>query len=132
MVQSHTGKGGQLLAALAALFFAVLSGYRLATIWHELPTHMRDGGPDWMASPGSPLHGVFRSLAAICLSWIGGAVILFADAIRPDDSSATHPCYLLTVVGAVVLLLGVSLVVTILRWGWPSQLVPHPYRRQRN
>lgn len=122
-------EGGQLLAALGALLFAVLSGYRLATIWHELPEHMRNG-PDWLSSSGSPLHGVFRTLAAICMGWVGGAVVLFGDAIRPEDSAATHPGYVLTVVGLVVLLLGVTFVFTILRWGWPSRLVPHPYRRQ--
>ena len=116
-----------MVAAIGALVFAALSGYRLVTVWHGLPEHLRSGSG--RGSPRrSPLHGVLKVLAVVCLGWVGGAAILFGDALRPEDSPATHPGYILTVVGVVLLVLGVIFVVTILRWRWPEAMVPHPYR----
>lgn len=115
------------MAAIGALVFAALSGYRLVTVWHELPEHLRSGA-GWRSPGSSLLHGVLKVLAAVCLGWVGGAAILVGDAIRPEDSAATHPGYILTLVGVVLLVLGVTFIATILRWGWPEAMVPHPYR----
>lgn len=52
-------EGGPLPSALGALLFAVLSGHRLATIWHELPEHTRNG-PGVVAVPSRLVPHPYR------------------------------------------------------------------------